>query len=65
MLAHECLHIVNRAFQIVGAKHDEYNDEAAAYFLTWVYRNVFDFVFLEGKYKPKDKIIKQKGVKNV
>lgn len=41
IVAHECKHVVNTAFRMIGAQIDIDNDEMECYFLTWVVNQVY------------------------
>lgn len=36
MIAHECNHLLNQAYSIIGQRRDVYNDELDCYFLQWI-----------------------------
>lgn len=36
MIAHECNHLLNEAYSIIGQRREMYNDELDCYFLQWL-----------------------------
>ena len=45
IIAHECLHIVNMIFGVVGIKADNGNDEAQAYLLEYLMNEAMKFYY--------------------
>lgn len=43
---HECVHIVNMIFNARGLKLDSNNDEFQAYLTGWLFKHLYDKIFL-------------------
>lgn len=47
VLVHECVHISNMIFQIVGYEPDRNNDEAQAYLVEYIFEKAWEFIYGE------------------
>lgn len=56
IIAHECYHAAYRVWQKIGAVHDDYGDEAFAYFLEFVVNECATFYANNKRFLYFDKI---------